>query len=122
MGAFTLRELFDEKYYAHLPGGILESFGLLFNHDLSLYVSPALDSASGKTFGLEALEVAQHLRHLYAHLQENRYLRPLNTINHDYLPIYSPDVLARIKKHDDSWQQMVPQQVANLIRQKKLFH
>ena len=30
MGVPTLQELFDEKYYADLEGGILESFGRLF--------------------------------------------------------------------------------------------
>jgi hypothetical protein len=33
MGVPTLRELFDEKYYAELDGGILESFGYINNID-----------------------------------------------------------------------------------------
>ncbi len=44
MGVPTLREIFDEKYYAHLAGGILESFGRMFKNDLKLYVYPFLDS------------------------------------------------------------------------------
>jgi len=36
MGVPTLRELFDEKYYADLEGGILESFGRLFKNDLKM--------------------------------------------------------------------------------------
>jgi hypothetical protein len=35
MGAASLRDLFDEKYYAALEGGILESFGRLFKNDLT---------------------------------------------------------------------------------------
>ncbi|MEJ2360122.1 MAG: TonB-dependent receptor [Gammaproteobacteria bacterium] len=122
MGALTLRELFNEKYYDDLPGGILESFGRLFKHDLSLYVSPALDHSGGKAFGLETFKVVPHLRHLYQHLRDNHYLRPLNTINPDYLHIYSTDVLASIKQHNDDWQDSVPSQVAQLIRQRQLFH
>src|SRR4029077_18990382 len=38
MGAASLRDLFDEKYYAELEGGILESFGRLFRNDLRLYI------------------------------------------------------------------------------------
>lgn len=30
LGAPSLIELFEEKYYTQLPGGILESFGRLF--------------------------------------------------------------------------------------------
>ena len=44
MGVPTLREIFDEKYYTHLAGGILESFGRMFKNDLKLYVYPFLDS------------------------------------------------------------------------------
>jgi hypothetical protein len=36
MGVPTLREIFDEKYYSQLEGGILESFGRLFKNDLKL--------------------------------------------------------------------------------------
>ena len=41
MGAASLRELFDEKYYAQLDGGILESFGRLFKNDLQALHLPA---------------------------------------------------------------------------------
>src|SRR5207253_531882 len=40
MGVPSVFELFDEKYYAQLPGGILENFGRLFKNDLKVYVYP----------------------------------------------------------------------------------
>src|SRR5689334_9627800 len=40
MGVPTLKELFDEKYYADLEGGILESFGRLFKNALKMYIYP----------------------------------------------------------------------------------
>ena len=47
MGIPTLRELFEEKYYADLAGGILESFGRLFKNDLKLYVYPLREAKTG---------------------------------------------------------------------------
>jgi len=47
MGIGSLREPFDEKYYTQLDGGILESFGRLFQNDLKLSLSLSL--LSGKT-------------------------------------------------------------------------
>src|SRR2546423_12922499 len=38
MGLPSVSELFDEKYYAELPGGILENFGRLFKNELKIYV------------------------------------------------------------------------------------
>ena len=58
MGAGSLKELFEEKYYAQLPGGILESFGRLFKNDLRLYIYPFLDPATGK------LTTVRQRRHL----------------------------------------------------------
>ena len=74
MGAASLRELFDEKYYAALDGGILESFGRLFKNDLRLYVYPLLDQATGKLVTVDNLEVAPHLHKLYGYLVENGYI------------------------------------------------
>jgi hypothetical protein len=37
------------------------------------------------------------------------------------LPIFSRDVLAKVQKGDSSWEQMVPPEVANLIKERKLF-
>ncbi len=38
MGAQSLKEIFDEKYYTHLEGGILEALGRLFKNGLKLFI------------------------------------------------------------------------------------
>src|SRR5207245_3117809 len=40
LGVPSIYELFDEKYYTDLPGGILENFGRLLKNDLKIYVYP----------------------------------------------------------------------------------
>src|ERR1700722_7536603 len=47
MGVSSLLDLFNEKYYTGLEGGILEAFGKLFTKDLRLYVYPLRDRATG---------------------------------------------------------------------------
>ncbi len=121
MGALSVCEIFDERYYEHLDGGILESFGRLFKNDLSLYVSPAINPDSSDILTLDTVQVADNLKHLFAHLKENGYLRPLNSINHDYLNIYSHEVLEQIRQNQVGWEKMVPENVANMIKQHKLF-
>ncbi|MEY4395373.1 MAG: hypothetical protein RL595_2622, partial [Planctomycetota bacterium] len=46
MGVPTLKEIFDERYYADLEGGILESFGRLFKNKLKLFIYPLLEKDS----------------------------------------------------------------------------
>ncbi|HEV8544483.1 MAG TPA: TonB-dependent receptor [Verrucomicrobiae bacterium] len=121
MGIPSLRELFEEKYYADLEGGILESFGRLFKNALKLYVYPFQDATTGSIISANNLRVAPHLQHLYAYLVENFFIQAIKDYNECYLPIFSRDVLARIKDGDAGWEIMVPPQVASIIKERKLF-
>lgn len=121
MGAPTLQELFDEKYYTDLEGGILESFGRLFKNGLQLYVYPYREPGSERLLTADNLEVAPHLGHLFAYLKANRYIRALTHVREDCLPIFSHDVLAKIRAGNPEWEAMVPPQVARLIKERKLF-
>ncbi|MDB6024842.1 MAG: hypothetical protein JWM68_1065 [Verrucomicrobiales bacterium] len=121
MGVPSLREIFDEKYYANLAGGILESFGRMFKNDLKLYVYPLLDARTGSLITATNLHVAPHLRHLHAYLVENRFIEGIRDYNQQCLPIFSRDVLQKIRSQDKTWEEMVPPQVAKMIRERNLF-
>jgi hypothetical protein len=45
----------------------------------------------------------------------------LDNYNSKYLPIFSRDVLKRIAAGDETWDQMVPPQVAEIIRRRGFF-
>ncbi|MGC8886298.1 MAG: TonB-dependent receptor [Verrucomicrobiia bacterium] len=121
MGVPSLKELFEEQYYTDLDGGILESFGRMFRNDLRLYVYPRLDLTTGEIVTLEKFEVPTKLKHLYLFLVQNGYIRDVHGYNPACLPIYSRNVLARIKMGDPSWESMVPEQVAKIIKERRLF-
>jgi hypothetical protein len=119
MGAASLLDLFDEKYYAELEGGILESFGRLFKNDLRLYIYPLLDNATGKLVTVDTLEVAPALRKLYGYLVDRGHIKQLENVNREYLHIFSRDALRKIKGGDQSWEEMVPREVADIIKTRK---
>lgn len=121
MGVPSLKEIFDEKYYADLEGGILESFGRLFKNALKLYVYPLQDQATGSLITAKNLRVEPHLQHLYAYLLENQFLQPIKEYNETCLPIFSRTVLELIKKNDPSWEKMVPPGVAGIIKERRLL-
>lgn len=122
LGVPTLKDIFDEKHYGDLEGGILESIGRLFKNDLRLYVYPMLDPATGAVITAGNLRTASHMRHLYAYLIENLFIQGLRDYNEKYLPIYSRDALARMRAGDASWESMVPPEVVRLIKERELFH
>jgi hypothetical protein len=121
MGVPTLREVFDEKYYADLDGGILESFGRLFKNALKLYAYPEMEAHSGALVTVGNLRTAPHLRHLYAFLLENRFLEGIRDFDPSCLSIYSRDALALIRAGDPRWEAMVPPKVGALIKERRLL-
>lgn len=121
LGIPTLAEIFNEKYYGNLAGGILEAFGRLFKFELRLYVAPCLDTDNGSLTTIENFEPAQHLKHLYLYLVENKFISSLNMINNDYLCIHSHKVLEDIKSGNNEWESKVPAKVKELINSQKLF-
>jgi hypothetical protein len=121
MGVPTLRELFDEKYYAELDGGILESFGRMFKNALKLYAYPLRDPKSGSIITVGNLRVAPHLQHLYDYLFENHFIQPIRDVNEANMDIFSREVLAQIQANTPGWENSVPVQVAEMIKQRQLL-
>jgi hypothetical protein len=121
LGAASLLTLFDEKYYADLDGGILESFGRLFKNDLKLYVYPYLDPKTDKLWTVESLEVAPELGKLYGYLVDRGCILQLSNYDPACLKVFSRDVLELIREGDSSWEQMVPPEIAETIKRRSFF-
>ena len=137
LGINNLLEVFNERYYENLPGGILESFGRLFRNEVRLYVYPMFPDAlagsvaagslaplpAGDTALVTAdnLPVAPHLRHLYAYLHHNRHLVSLTGYDAATLAMPTREVLHRIQAGDPSWEELVPPPVAAHIKRRGLF-
>lgn len=120
LGVPSLYEIFNEKYYTKLEGGILEGLGRLFKKGVQLYVYPTLDE-QGNLLEATSFPIQPHLKDLYEYLLSNNFIVPVNSCHPDYLGIQSLTVLNKIKNRDESWKKMVPPEVAELIGKRKLF-
>ena len=120
LGVPTLGEIFDEKYYVHLDGGILEGLGRLFKKGIRLYVYPTKD-ARGHIVEVASYRVESSLRALYSYLIENRFIIPMAGCKLDYLGIIAAQVLASLEQGDPSWETKVPPKVAEIIKSRKFF-
>jgi len=121
MGVPSLIEILDEKYYLNLEGGILEALGRMFKHGLKLYVYPIIDEKTGEIKTGTQVEVAPNLRSLYQYLIDNRHIEEINEYRKDFLRIYPPAVLAKLKAGDESWEKMVPPEVVQIIKEREFF-
>ena len=121
LGVPSLYELFDEKYYTQLPGGILENFGRLFKNDLKIYVYPLRRSPADELQTTATVNLKSDLQLLYDYLCRRGSFVQLDNYNPEYLSIFSRDVLKRIASGDETWDETVPPQVAELIRHRGFF-
>src|SRR4051812_25834304 len=121
LGAGSLLELFDEKYYADLAGGVLESFGRLFKNDTRLYVYPLKDPKTGELATVANFPVARELAKLYGHLVERGNILPLEGYDPACLGIFSRDVARRIQAGDPSWESEVPPEIGEVIKRRGYF-
>ncbi len=145
LGVNSLLELFNEKYYENLAGGILESFGRLFRNSVKLYVYPMRQdvfsrylagtdstdadkpSMSANAFAANVLitarnvQVTPRLQNLYMHLLENHYIDCLVGYDENVGNVFSRDELKKIKEKESDWEKYVPEPVAALIKERNLF-
>jgi hypothetical protein len=121
MGVTNLQDLFDEKYYRDLKGGILEAFGILYSTDLKLYIYPYQPSSDDKLATSETLKINPRLKPLYEYLMFNRRIVDIQTYDPDILRVFSRKILKKIKTGQPGWEEGLPSFVDNIIRDKKLF-
>ncbi|MGB0775904.1 MAG: TonB-dependent receptor, partial [Akkermansiaceae bacterium] len=105
-----LNELFKEKWAENLAGGILESFGRLFKHELSLYVYPWANRKSGELVTAENFQTAPHLSHLYQHFRENGLIHSIPCGDQSLLSFTGRDIQKMIATKDETWRAYVPEQ------------
>jgi len=120
LGIPSLHEIFEEKYYGNLDGGILEGLGRLFKKGVRLYVYPTKDER-GHIIEAASYKLDESLRALYSFLLENRFIVPMAGCKLDYLGINSEKTLAKLQKGDPAWETMVPPEVAEIIKSRKFF-
>jgi hypothetical protein len=121
MGVPSLMEIFDEKYYLNLEGGILEALGRMFKGGLKLYVYPMIDERTGKIVTAKQVEVAPNLRSLFQYLIDNQFIEEIAHYHAEYLLIYPADALAKLQRGDSGWERMVPPEVVQIIKEREFF-
>lgn len=121
LGASHLAEIFNETFYNETEGGLLGGLGQLFKNPARLYVYPSIEPETGRVTMVENFPVAENLKHLYAHLLQNRFLVGLTPSDWDFLPIRRQDILTKIQRGDASWERFVPPPIAALIKHEGMF-
>ncbi len=121
MGVNSLVDIFDEKYYRHLSGGILEAFGKLFFKNVQVYLYPMKDPNTGAIINSDNLIVSEQMKDLYKFFKHNNKLTDIKDYEEANLSIYSREVLQMISNDVQGWEAMLPEGIADIIKKNQLF-
>ena len=119
MGVDNLIKVFDENYYTDLEGGILEAFSKLFTKNITILLYPMLQK--NKIIDSSNLVVSGSMKNLYKYFVKNLRILDISDYNRTYLSIFSWDVLKKIQSNQKGWESSLPENVSDLIKEKKLF-
>lgn len=121
MGVSNLVDIFDEKYYRHMSGGILEGFGKLCFKDLKVYLYPMKDSKTGELITSKNLNVDPRTKELYKFFKNSDKVTDITDYDESIMNIFSRDILRKISQGESGWEEMVPEGTAELIKDYRLF-
>jgi hypothetical protein len=121
LGVTNLQEIFNEKYYRGLAGGILEATGIIFSKDIKMFVYPSQPKKSAPLLNTQTMKVHPRLRALYDYLMFNGKIKDIEDFDQEILQIFSPNVLEMIGNGEDGWESYLPEMVDRIIKEKKLF-
>ena len=121
LGVDNLIDMFEEKYYRNLNGGIMEAFGIIFTRDIRFYLYPYQPTQEADVLNSANIPIHPRVKGLYNYLHSNGRIKDLE-YNANVLSIFSKDVLKRIKACEEgTWEKSVPEGVAEIIKEKHLF-
>ncbi len=121
VGIQNVMELFNEKNYKNPAGELLHYFGDIFMRKAKMLVYPFQPDKNKPVITTENLPVGETLRYLFEYLKSNKFLEDLTGYDKNVLQIFSPKVITMIKAGEPGWEEMVPDTVADIIKDRCLF-
>ncbi|MCB0330682.1 MAG: hypothetical protein KDD70_13500, partial [Bdellovibrionales bacterium] len=138
LGANNLYYLFDEQYYVHLHGGILEGFGRLFREQVKLYVYPMANELFAKSLSehegadvvpsqgmkfvtVENIQVQRKYQGLFFYLWDSRLITSIDKYSPELAQLHSSFVRKLIRENNPEWKKYVPAAAIPIIEEQKIF-
>jgi len=121
MGADSITNIFNLKYYNNLKGSILEGVGRLFSNNLKIYLYPILEENTGSIIDSTNLKIKPRVKELYNYFKSSNKIIDITNYRIEHMKIQGPDVFNKIRINEEGWEAMLPEGIAETIKFKGLF-
>jgi len=119
MGVPLFEELFQEKWYEEVPGGLLESFGRMLRNGLRLYVYPMAHMGTKEVLSAATARVPAEQKKLLEYLMGIEQIREIPEGDAELMFTSSYEVREMWLRGDLAWEKLVPEEVLRHGRWKK---
>jgi hypothetical protein len=79
------------------------------------------DPNTGEIIDSDNLMVSEQMKDLYKFFKRNQKVKDIQDYDESYLSIFSREVLQMIASETPGWEEMLPEGIAEIIKEKKLF-
>jgi len=121
LGVMNLLEILDLSKYNNPISELLLQFGNLFSQEVKFLAYPYQPNHEGPIYNSKTIDINPNVKNLYQFLIDNELILDIENYNADNLKIFSNEIIEKIKRNEEGWEQFVPEPVANLIKEKCLF-
>jgi hypothetical protein len=108
LGLPLFEELFNERWYGDLDGGLLEAFGRLFRNRVRLYVYPAGDPLTGRIRTAHDARLSAAQRNLLDYLLETGAVQVIEEGLEECIFQTSANIRQMIRSKNPDWRALVP--------------
>ncbi|MBX2904379.1 MAG: hypothetical protein KF872_12595 [Chitinophagales bacterium] len=121
IGVMNMLELFKEKHYTNPSRELLAYFGEIFLENTTMLMYPYQPHADKPVITSDNLHIPEALGPLFRYLKHSGFIVDLKNYDPHVLSIFSTKVISMIKQGESGWEEMVPDKVADIIKENCLF-
>jgi len=88
---------------------------------MKIYLYPFVDQETKKVMNSDNLKVHPRMKELYKFFKYNGKVVDIENYNEEILNIFSRKVLAMLNAQEEGWEDMLPNGIAELIKDHRLF-
>jgi hypothetical protein len=121
LGIYNLEEILNYDQYKNVNYGMLGALGGLIGQKTQLFLYPASNIETGELMVSSNLRIDKKVIPLVDYLVQNKLLTDIKNYNKEIFNIWSRKVLKMIQDGEAGWDKMVPNKVAKVVKDRRLF-
>ncbi len=121
MGAYNMMMIFDDQYYKTVDGGIFEAVGRLMNRKTKFYLYPLKNHDTGEIICGNNVNIVEEYSFLFEYFKTKGKFIEIENYDASIMDVLTRDVYEMIRQNKTGWEVLLPEGIADLIKQKKLF-